>query len=350
MKTHNFSAGPSILPQSVITNASKKVLEFDNELSILEISHRSNAFTDVMTESISLVKDILNVPSNYSIIFLQGGASLQFCMVALNLLKKNNGSAAYLNTGTWSKKAIFEARKFGEIEIVGDSSHKNFNYIPKDLIISNTHDYFHCTSNNTIYGSQINSFPECNIPLVCDMSSDIFSRKININKFGLIYAGAQKNLGPAGATLVILKDEILGKSGRDIPSMLDYRTHIDKKSMFNTPPVFSVYVSMLNLRWLKSKGGLDYIENNNKKKSKIRNSLFETLINKEDQSKMNITFKLKDQKHKNLFEKICNENKISGINGHRSVGGYRASLYNALPIESVNVLVNCMFKLEKDIA
>ena len=356
MKTHNFSAGPSILPQSVITNASKKVLDFDNELSILEISHRSNAFTDVMFESISLVRDILEVPTNYSIIFLQGGASLQFCMVALNLLKKNNGSAAYLNTGTWSKKAIFEAKKFGEIEIVGDSSHKNFNYIPKDFKISDSHDYFHCTSNNTIYGSQIKTFPKCNVPVVCDMSSDIFSRKIDVNKFGLIYAGAQKNLGPAGATLVIVKDEILGKSERDIPSMLDYRTHIDKKSMFNTPPVFSVYVSMLNLRWLKSKGGLDYIEKNNNKKSKIlyeeikRNSLFETLVNKEDQSKMNITFKLKDQKHKNLFEKICAENKISGINGHRSVGGYRASLYNALPIESVNVLVNCMVKLEKDIA
>ena len=274
----------------------------------------------------------------------------------LKSIEKNNGSAAYLNTGTWSKKAIFEAKKFGEIEIVGDSSHKNFNYIPKDFKISDSHDYFHCTSNNTIYGSQIKTFPECNVPVVCDMSSDIFSRKIDVNKFGLIYAGAQKNLGPAGTTLVIVKDEILGKSERDIPSMLDYRTHIDKKSMFNTPPVFSVYVSMLNLRWLKSKGGLDYIEKNNNKKSKIlyeeinRNSLFKTLINKEDQSKMNITFKLKDQKHKNLFEKICAENKISGINGHRSVGGYRASLYNALPIESVNALVNCMVKLEKDIA
>ena len=355
MKKHNFSAGPCILPREVLQEASKAVIDFNNDnLSLIEISHRSKPFVNVMDEAIRLVKELLNVPNGYSILFLQGGASLQFIMAPLNLMKSQDGKAAYLNTGTWANKAILEAKKIGDVSITGDSSNKNFNYIPKKLEIPEDIDYFHCTSNNTIFGTQIKEFPKHSSLMVCDMSSDIFSRKININEFDLIYAGDQKNMGPAGTTLVIVKDKILGNTGRDIPTMLDYRTHISKESMFNTPPVFSVYVSMLTLRWLKDNGGIDWIEKINEDKANRlyneidRNKLFQGVAEKEDRSNMNITFTLIDESLGDKFNNQCNNHGINGLKGHRSVGGYRASIYNALPIESVQVLIEIMQKLEKE--
>ena len=252
MKKHNFSAGPCILPNEVIKKASESIINFNNDnLSLIEISHRSEPFINVMEKARGLVKDLLNIPDNYSVLFLQGGASLEFLMVPMNLMKKDGGKAAYLNTGTWAKKSIKEAENLGEVLVVADSSDKNHTYIPKGYKIPEDIDYFHCTSNNTIFGTQIKIFPEVPSLMACDMSSDIFSRKIDINKFDLIYAGAQKNMGPAGTTLVIVKKEILGNTGRNIPTMLDYITHIKKESMFNTPSVFAVYVSMLTLQWLK---------------------------------------------------------------------------------------------------
>jgi len=295
MYKHNFSAGPCILPQEVFSEASKSLLNFNNlNLSVIEISHRSTDFIEVMDEATLLTKELLNIPDDYSVLFLQGGASLQFLMVAINLMKEN-GRAVYLDTGTWSSKAIKEAELFGKTSVIASSKEKNYNYIPKNYTIPSDADYFHCTSNNTVYGTQLKEFPDCSINFVCDMSSDIFSRKIDISKFDLIYAGAQKNLGPAGTTLVIVKDNILGETGRDIPTMLDYRTHIDKKSMFNTPPVFSVYVSMLNLRWLKKNGGVKWAEKRNIEKANLlyqtidKNPLFSGTVNKNDRSIMNAT-------------------------------------------------------------
>ncbi len=354
MKKHNFSAGPCILPQEVLKQASEAVLNFNNDnLSLIEISHRSAPFVQVMEKAQTLVKELLNVPEGYSVLFLQGGASLEFLMVPFNLMKEN-GKAAYTNTGTWAKKAIAEAKSFGEAIVVGDSSDKNYNYIPKGYDIPADVDYFHCTSNNTIYGTQIKEFPTTPTLMVCDMSSDIFSRQIDVSKFDLIYAGAQKNMGPAGATLVIVKDEILGKTGRNIPTMLDYNTHISKESMFNTPPVFPIYVSMLTLEWLKNKGGVTAIEKMNQEKADLlyneidRNSLFTGAANKEDRSNMNVTFLLTDTSKEEAFNKMWNAAGISGIKGHRSVGGYRASIYNAMPIESIQVLVDTMQKLEQN--
>lgn len=354
MKKHNFSAGPCILPQEVLQQASEAILNFNNDdLSLIEISHRSKPFTDVMQKAISLVKELLEVPKEYSVMFLQGGASLEFLMVPLNLMKKG-GKAAYTNTGAWAKKAITEAKDLGEVVIVGDSSDKNYNYIPKGYEIPMDVDYFHCTSNNTIYGTQMKEFPSTPALLVCDMSSDIFSRTIDVSKFDLIYAGAQKNMGPAGTTLVIVKNKILGNTGRKIPTMLDYNTHISKDSMFNTPPVFAIYVSMLTLQWLKDKGGVQWIEKINQKKADLlyreidRNPLFEGAANKEDRSNMNVTFLLKDNSKEEQFNKMWTNAGINGIKGHQSVGGYRASMYNALPIESVQVLVDIMRKLEQN--
>ena len=307
-----------------------------------------------MDKARGLVKELLDVPSGYSILFLQGGASLEFLMAPINLMKKDGGKSAYLNTGTWSKKAIAEARNFGEVIIVGDSSNENYKYIPKEYFIPEDVDYFHCTSNNTIFGTQIKDFPKVPSLMVCDMSSDIFSRKIDVSKFDLIYAGAQKNMGPAGTTLVIVKDEILGKTDRKIPTMLDYNTHISKESMFNTPPVFVVYVSMLTLEWLKDHGGVEWIEEVNKRKAKMlyseidRNPLFEGVANKEDRSIMNVTFTLTNSSLEDKFNVLCQEAGISGLKGHRSVGGYRASIYNALPLESVEVLVNVMKNTENN--
>jgi phosphoserine aminotransferase len=354
MKKHNFSAGPCILPQEVLKQASAAVLNFnDDNLSLIEISHRSKPFVAVMDKAIALVKELLNVPKGYSVLFLQGGASLEFLMVAMNLMKVD-GKAAYTNTGAWAKKAIAEANSLGEAIVLGDSSDKNYNYIPKGYTIPSDADYFHCTSNNTIYGTQMKDFPTCPTLMVCDMSSDIFSRKIEVSNFDLIYAGAQKNMGPAGTTLVIIKDEILGKSARNIPTMLDYNTHISKDSMFNTPPVFPIYVSMLTLQWLKDLGGVEAIEIMNQAKADLlygeidSNPLFEGTAAKEDRSNMNVCFLLKDSSKEDEFNALWNDAGINGIKGHRSVGGYRASMYNAMTIESVQVLVDVMRKLEQN--
>ena len=354
MKRHNFSAGPCILPQEVLKQASAAVLNFnDDNLSLIEISHRSKPFVAVMDKAIALVKELLNVPKGYSVLFLQGGASMEFLMVAMNLMKVN-GKAAYTNTGAWAKKAITEANSLGEAIVLGDSSDKNYNYIPKGYTIPSDVDYFHCTSNNTIYGTQMKDFPHCPTLMVCDMSSDIFSRKVKVSNFDIIYAGAQKNMGPAGATLVIVKNEILGKTGRNIPTMLDYNTHISKYSMFNTPPVFPIYVSMLTLQWLKDLGGVEEIEKINQAKADLlygeidRNPLFEGTAAMEDRSNMNVCFLLSDSSKEEAFNTMWNAAGISGIKGHRSVGGYRASMYNAMPIESVQVLVDVMKKLEQN--
>lgn len=354
MKRHNFSAGPCILPHEVLKQASAAVLNFnDDNLSLIEISHRSKPFVAVMDKAIALVKELLNVPKGHSVLFLQGGASMEFLMVAMNLMKVD-GKAAYTNTGAWAKKAITEANSLGEAIVLGDSSDKNYNYIPKGYTIPSDVDYFHCTSNNTIYGTQMKEFPHCPTLMVCDMSSDIFSRKVEVSKFDVIYAGAQKNMGPAGTTLVIVKDEVLGNTGRNIPTMLDYNTHISKDSMFNTPPVFPIYVSMLTLQWLKDLGGVEVIENMNQDKADLlygeidRNPLFEGTAAKEDRSNMNVCFLLTDSSKEEAFNTMWNAAGISGIKGHRSVGGYRASIYNAMPIESVQVLVDVMKKLEQN--
>jgi phosphoserine aminotransferase len=351
MAKHNYSAGPCVLPQEVFKRASEAVLNFNGiDLSILEISHRSKEFIEVMAKAQSLVKEVLEVPEGYSVLFLQGGASLEFLMVPFNLLN-TNGKAAYLDTGAWAKKAYKEAAALGNAEVVASSSDKNYNYIPKGYTIPEGVDYFHCTSNNTIYGTQIKDFPKTDALMVCDMSSDIFSKKVDISKFDLIYAGAQKNLGPAGATLVIVKDEILGKTDRQIPSMLDYRIHAKSDSMFNTPPVFSIYVAMLTLEWLKDLGGIEVMEKMNEDKAALlyneidSNPLFEGTAALEDRSLMNVTFLLKDESLKDEFDTMWNAANISGIKGHRSVGGYRASMYNALAKESVQTLVDVMKEL-----
>ncbi|MDA0316104.1 MAG: 3-phosphoserine/phosphohydroxythreonine transaminase [Bacteroidetes bacterium] len=351
MKRHNFSAGPCVLPQEVMEKSAQAVLDFDNGLSLIEISHRSKAFVDIMENARALVLELLGLEGmGYKVLFLQGGASTQFLAVALNLLEKR---AAYLNTGTWSDKAIKEARIFDDITEVASSKDANYNYIPKGYDIPSDHDYFHCTSNNTIFGTQIKDFPDCDIPLVCDMSSDIFSRTLDFSKFGLIYAGAQKNMGPAGTTLVVVREDILGKVSRKIPSMMDYKVHISKGSMFNTPPVFPVYASMLNLEWLKNLGGIEAIEKENEKKAQLiyseidLNPLFNGFAAKADRSTMNATFTLANENLKETFDAMWQDAGINGLNGHRSVGGYRASMYNALTLESVQVLVEIMSELER---
>jgi phosphoserine aminotransferase len=352
MKKHNFSAGPCILPQEVLLKASEAVLNFNgDDLSLIEISHRSKSFVAVMEKARSLALELLGLENKgYQALFLQGGASLEFLMVAYNLLHKK---AAYLNTGTWADNAVKEAKVFGEVIEVGSSKDKEYNYIPKGFEIPEDVDYFHCTSNNTIVGTQMKSFPETNVSLVCDMSSDIFSRQLNFEKFDLIYAGAQKNMGPAGTTLVIVKEEILGKVSRQIPTMLDYQVHINKESMANTPSVFAVYVSMLNLQWLKDIGGIKFIEEVNNKKAALlyaeidRNPLFKGIVAKEDRSTMNATFILTDASLTEKFDALWIAAGINGLNGHRSVGGYRASMYNALPLYSVQVLVDVMQELER---
>lgn len=351
MKRHNFSAGPCVLPQEVLDKSAQAIMGYDNGLSLIEISHRSKAFVDVMENARALALELLGLEGmGYKALFLQGGASTQFLAVALNLLEKR---AAYLNTGTWSDKAIKEARIFDDILEVASSKDANYNYIPKGYDIPSDHDYFHCTSNNTIFGTQIKDFPDCDIPMVCDMSSDIFSRSIDFSKFGLIYAGAQKNMGPAGTTLVVIQEDILGKVSRKIPSMMDYKVHIGKGSMFNTPPVFPVYTSMLNLEWLKNKGGITAIEKENEKKAQLiyseidLNPLFDGFAAKADRSTMNATFTLNNDDLKDSFDTMCQEAGINGLNGHRSVGGYRASMYNALTLESVQVLVEIMSELER---
>lgn len=353
MKIHNFSAGPCILPQEVLKKACKAILNFnDLNLSLIEISHRSADFVAVMEKARQLVLELLNIENKgYKVLFLQGGASLEFYMSALNLMPIG-GKAAYLDTGAWSAKAIKEAKFIGEIDVVASSKDKGYNYIPKKYTIPNDAAYFHCTSNNTIHGTQIKEFPKANTLMVSDMSSDIFSRQLDFSKFDLIYAGAQKNMGPAGTTLVVVKEEILGKTGRQIPSMLNYQVHISKDSMFNTPPVYAVYVSMLTLQWLKDLGGIKAIEKINQAKANLlyseidNNPNFTGTANKADRSNMNVTFVLTNDSKKEHFDNLCKENGITGIKGHRSVGGYRASLYNALPLESVQALVNVMKQIK----
>jgi phosphoserine aminotransferase len=349
---HNFSAGPSILPDQVFEQASSAVKNFNNSgLSILEISHRSKDFMNVLEESRSLALEIAGLNSEeYSCLYLQGGASLQFLMTAYNFL---NNNAAYINTGSWSSKAIKEAKLFGKVSEIASSKDKNFNYIPKEYDLNGSYDYLHITSNNTIFGTQFHSFPESSCPLFADMSSDIFSREIDFSKFDLIYAGAQKNLGPAGVTMVLIKNNLLDKITRDVPSMLSYKIHIDKDSSFNTPPVFAIYCVLLNLRLIK-KEGLESIGENNLTKSKLiydeidNNKCFSGFSDYDDRSQMNATFNLNNGYDGELFNKICQENNISGINGHRSVGGYRASIYNALSTDSINLLIKCMKEFESN--
>lgn len=352
MKLHNFSAGPSILPQEVMQQAAEAVKELDSsKLSLIEISHRSKAFIQIMDEACALALKLTGLQDKgYKAIFIQGGASLQFLMTAYNLLENKAG---YLNTGTWSDKAIKEAKLFGEVVEVSSSKDQNYNYIPKGYEIPTDLDYLHLTTNNTIFGTQYKQIPETNVPLVADMSSDIFSRPFDYSKFDLFYAGAQKNMGPAGTTLVIIKDSLLGKVTRAIPSMLSYQVHLDKESMFNTPPVFAVYTSMLNMRWIDAQGGIEALGEQNAMKATLlygeidRNPLFEGFANKEDRSDMNATFNLKDSGLTSAFDSLCETAGISGLKGHRSVGGYRASMYNALSIDSVEILVNCMQILEE---
>ena len=353
-KVHNFSAGPGILPQEVLQQAANACINFDNlNLSLLEISHRSKSFEAVMQNSRALVKELLHLDDDFEVIFLGGGASLQFAMVPYNLLK-TDGKAGYLNTGVWANKAIKEAKIIGNTLVVASSEDQKFSHIPKGYDIPSDLDYLHITSNNTIYGTQMKSFPKTNVPLVCDMSSDIFSREVNGNDFSLIYAGAQKNMGPAGATMVAVRKSVLGKTGRKMLSMLDYNVHIKGDSMYNTPPVFPIYVSMLTMEWLKNNGGVPHIEKINNQKAELlyneidRNPLFKGTTAVEDRSNMNVTFVMHNPELEVAFDKLTKEANLSGLKGHRDVGGYRASLYNALPLESVQVLVDVMQHFEKN--
>lgn len=345
---HNFGAGPCILPQEVFKQAADAVLDF-NGLSILEVSHRHKDFVAVMDEAMDLVKKALNVPTGYSIVYLQGGATLGFTIAALNMMR-NTKKAGYINTGTWATGAIKEAKKVGvDVNVFASSEDRKFTYIPKDFVVPTDADYIHFTSNNTIYGTQFKTFPKTELPLVCDMSSDIFSKEINVADFDLIYAGAQKNLGPAGATLYIVKDDILGKSSSPfMPTYLDLKQHVEKESMYNTPPVFSIYVAMLNLRNLIANGGVKAMEERNNAKATLlyneidSNPMFKGAVETEDRSNMNVTFLLTDETLTSEFDAMWKGAGIVGLPGHRSVGGYRASMYNALPIESVQVLVDVM--------
>ncbi|GLR18953.1 3-phosphoserine/phosphohydroxythreonine transaminase [Portibacter lacus] len=353
MKKINFYAGPAILAQEVIEEASKSALSFgDMGLSILEISHRSKEFVSVLEEAEALVRELLNVSDEYGVLFLSGGASSQFYMTAMNLLNEGD-KAGYLDTGAWSSKAIKEAKLFGEIEVVASSKDKNYNYIPTGYDIPSDYKYLHLTSNNTIFGTEIFNWPETDVPFVADMSSDIFSRPLDISKFSIIYAGAQKNLGPSGVTLVIVKKDILNKVEKALPTMLKYQTHIDKDSSFNTPPVYPIYVSMLTLRWIKKNGGVAAMEKKNIEKSDLlyneidRNSLFEGTAAKEDRSRMNVCFLLKDEALEAEFLKDCAAAGCVGVKGHRSVGGFRASIYNAMPKAGVQTLVDVMKKFEE---
>ncbi len=353
MKKHNFSAGPSVLAREVIENTANAVLDLNGiGLSVMEISHRSKDFQAVMDEAVALFKEILNIPEGYQVLFLGGGASLQFCMIPYNLMNKKG---AYLETGVWAKKAIKEAKFFGEVEVIGSSSDKNFSYIPKGVKIPADADYFHITTNNTIYGTEILEDLDSPVPLIADMSSDIFSRPIDVSKYAMIYGGAQKNLGPAGVTFVIVREDILGKVDRPIPTMLNYQTHIDNGSMFNTPPALPIYTCMETLRWLKKMGGMKEMQKKNEQKAGIlyneidRNPLFEGTAELESRSLMNICFVMKPE-YKELeaeFLAFTGKRGMSGLKGHRSVGGFRASTYNALPLESVQALVDAMKEFEQ---
>ena len=355
MKKHNFYAGPSILSEYTLNNTAAAIKDFAGTgLSILEISHRSKEFTAVIEEAAQLFKELLDVPAGYEVLFLGGGASMQFCMVPFNLLKTK---AAYLDTGTWSSKAIKEAKLFGEVDVVASSKEANYTYIPKDYTVPADVDYFHITTNNTIYGTEIRKDPDVNVRLVADMSSDIFSRQVDVSKYDLIYGGAQKNLAPAGVTFVIVKEDVLGKVERAIPTMLDYRTHISKGSMFNTPPVLPIFSALQTLRWYKELGGVEKLEQLDKAKAAklydaIDNSkIFTGTVKAEDRSIMNVCFVMKPEyaELEKGFVDFAATKGIVGIKGHRSVGGFRASLYNALPMESVDVLIAAMKEYENKI-
>ena len=355
MKKHNFYAGPSILPEFTKEKTAEAVLNFAGTgLSVMEVSHRSKEFVAVIEEARALVKELLHVPDGYSVLFLQGGASLQFLMAPYNLMEKK---AAYLNTGSWASKAIKEARLFGEVVEVASSKDANFNYIPKNYEVPGDADYLHITTNNTIFGTELFSDPDVGLPLVADMSSDVFSRPFDVSKYNLIYAGAQKNLGPSGATLVIVKDEALGKVTRPIPTMLDYKVHIGQDSMFNTPSTLAVFGCLQTLKWLKNIGGVEAIEKTNIEKADAlygeleRNKLFvPTVPNPEDRSRMNVTFVMSPEyvELEKDFLDFATSKGMVGIKGHRSVGGFRASIYNAMPLASVKALVETMQDFEKN--
>jgi len=352
MKKYNFGAGPSILPQEVMKATADACVDFQGMgLSLMEISHRTKEFQAVMDEAQALFKELLDIPEGYSVLFVGGGASLEFCMVPYNLLEKK---AAYLNTGVWAKKAMKEAKLFGEVVEVASSADANYTFIPKDYEIPADADYFHITTNNTIYGTELREDLDSPVTLVADMSSDIFSRPIDVSKYGLIYGGAQKNLSMAGVTFIIVKDELLGKVSRPIPTMIDYRTHVDKGSMFNTPPVVPIFCALQTLKWIKAQGGVKEMERRAKERAALlyaeidRNKLFRGTAEKEDRSLMNICFVMNDE-YKDLeadFLKFATEKGMSGIKGHRSVGGFRASCYNAMPLEGVQALVDCMKEFE----
>jgi phosphoserine aminotransferase len=348
MKIHNFSAGPAILPARVMEEAANAAIDFNGMgLSILEISHRSKEFEAVMAEAEQLIRELSGASDDYGVLFLSGGASTQFFMAPMNLLS-NQDTACYVDSGVWATKAAKEARPYGNIQVIASSKDSNYSFIPKDFSPDPTATYLHLTSNNTIFGTQLHEFPDTATPIVCDMSSDMFSRPFDLDKFGLIYAGAQKNLGPAGVTIVIVKKDMLGKSSRNLPAMLDYRTHLDNGSMYNTPPVFPIYVTMLTLRWIKAGGGLEEMAVRNAQKAQLlydeidANPLFRGTVAEEDRSLMNVCFLPVHTEHEALFMDVCKAAGISGLKGHRSVGGFRASIYNAMPIESVQVLVDAM--------
>ncbi len=354
MKKHNFNAGPSILPKEAIENTAKAILNLNGSgLSLLEISHRSKDFQAILDEAVALFKELLEIPEGYQVLFLGGGASMQFCMVPFNLLNKK---AAYLETGVWAKKALKEAKLFGQVDVVASSSDKNFSYIPTGYSVPTDADYFHITTNNTIYGTEIRTDIDSPVTLVADMSSDILSRKVDVSKYGLIYGGAQKNLGPAGVTFVIVRDDILGKVERALPSMMDYRIHIKEGSMFNTPPVMPIFTVNETLKWLKSIGGVEKIAAMNIEKANLlyaaidNSKMFVGTAAKESRSIMNICFVMKDEykDKEDAFMEFTKSRGIVGIKGHRSVGGFRASTYNALPIESVQVLVDAMKDFESN--
>lgn len=352
MKKYNFNAGPSILPREVIEATASACLEFEGSgLSLMEISHRAKNFQPVVDEAVALFKELLQIPEGYSVLFLGGGASLEFCMVPYNLLEKK---AAYLNTGAWASKAEKEARLFGEVVEVASSKDRNFTYIPKGFTIPTDADYLHITSNNTIYGTELREDLDSPIPVVADMSSDIFSRPVDVSKYGLIYGGAQKNLSMAGVTFVIVKEELLGKVNRPIPTMLDYRTHVKKGSMFNTPPVVPIYCALQNLKWIKKQGGVEAMEKRAIERSAIvydeidRNRLFVGTAEEDSRSRMNLTFVLKPeyQDLQDEFLAFATQQGMVGVKGHRDVGGFRASCYNAMTVEGCKALVACMKEFE----
>jgi len=351
MKKHNFSAGPSILAPEVFQKASQALLDFEGTgLSVIEISHRSPEFVRVIEHARALALEIAGLDNSYETLFLQGGASMQFLMVPYNLLETK---AAYIDTGTWANKAQKEAALFGNTEVIASSKADGYKYIPKNVTVPTDANYLHITTNNTIYGTEFHSLPQTDVPLVADMSSDIFSRPLDYKQFSLIYAGSQKNLGASGSTLVIVKKDILGKVSRKLPSMMDYQLHIKNDSMFNTPSTFAVYVNLLVLEWIQAQGGLQALGKRNQAKADLlygeidRNPLVVGYANKEDRSLMNVVFNLTDESTKERFDALCKEANISGIKGHRSVGGYRASIYNALPLESVQVLVDVLKEFER---